>query len=150
MSGPALFVDASVLIGLSGVGRLGLILDLPVEIRVVEAVWAEVAGPGRSNGTVGVISLREARTKNLILIVGDGDPSRFPDLDIGEASTLAAALSGGASVAVDERRARRAITKNRHLGSSIPAVIGTVTLVLLGKRRGVVESVQDVLDDLRS
>jgi predicted nucleic acid-binding protein len=145
-----LFADASVLIGLSRIGRLDLILELPVDVLVVEAVWEEIAGPERDRGLGGVAALREARESQQLSVLSDGQAARFPDLDTGEASTLAAAMDRGAAVAVDERRARRAIARDPEASRRISAVTGTVTLVLLGKRRGALESAQDILDGLRN
>lgn len=64
------------------------------------------------------------------------------NLDPGEASTIALAEASSATVLVDDRAARRA---SRSIGLS---VIGTCGLLLVARRRGLIEAVRPLLETL--
>ena len=84
------------------------------------------------------------------MVVDEGDPNAYPELDDGEASLLSAAAAVGGSVLIDERKARKAIVAHPELHGSIPHVAGIVGLILLAKQRKRIAAVRPLLDDLIS
>lgn len=141
----AVYADSSPLIGLARIDRLDLLALLPGPIRVTHVVWQEVTGqsdqPGRS-------ALLEAERAGLIVVVQEGDPGDYPMLDRGEASVLSAARATSGAVIVDDRKARRILETAPELRDSVP-YLATVALILLAKRRQVIERVRPMLDALR-
>ncbi len=147
MTPPALLlyaVDASPLIGLAKIGRLDL-LSVGARVQVTETVYQEVIA-----GDAG-----DPARRDLTDLSFGGWGQRTPDvaippalaawgLDAGEEATLALALTSGAVAVLDDGDGRRAA---RALG--IP-LVGTVGLVLEGKRHGVVTSAADTLRELRA
>lgn len=66
-------------------------------------------------------------------------------LDLGESEAIALAEEMGATqVLIDERAARR-VAKQRHL-----PLIGTMGILLLAKRRGLLTEVKGILDQMKS
>ncbi|NBC18561.1 MAG: DUF3368 domain-containing protein [Bacteroidetes bacterium] len=133
-------VNASPLIFLSKGGYLELLRTLGDVVGVPEAVAAEI--DQRSNEDVTVRALRET---DWLLIV---DTSTVPaviqawDLGPGESSVLALAYNDNREAIVDDRAARRCA---KTLG--IP-VRGTLGIVLLAKKRGVIEAARPVVEGL--
>src|SRR5437763_14445737 len=117
------YADATVLIGLSRIGQLGLLTLLPIPVRVTVQVWAEVTDDADNPG---VIALRSARDDGLLAVVEEGDPTAFPQLDPGEATVLTAAAAVRAAVLVDERKARLLIDRDPTLRDAIPLATGTI------------------------
>lgn len=145
MEGISVYADASALIGLARIDRLGLLTLLRVPNRVTTVVWEEIAGdPAR----LGVPGLRNARDVGLLAIVAEGDAAAFPQLDPGESTVLSAAAAVHAAVLLDERKARGLFQGDAHLQQSIRASMGIVGLVLLAKRRAYIAAVRPVLDAL--
>lgn len=139
------FGDASPLIGLARIGRLDLLRLLPIPVRVTTEVWREVTGDSSQPGVQAVLG---AEQTGLLTVVEEGDPSEFPFLGAGEASTLSAALSAGGAVLIDETKARRLLEHDPRL-APVP-YLTTVALVVLAKRRGHLDRVRPILDALRS
>ena len=140
-----LYRYATALIGLSRIDRLELLAVLAAPARVTARVWAEVtADPTKP----GVAELLRARQDGLLLIVDEGDPNAFPQLDAGESTVLSAATAAGAAVLIDERKARALLDTEPDLKRSIPLVTGVVGLLLLAKRRGRIPAVRPLLDAL--
>lgn len=141
----AVYADSSPLIGLARIGRLDLLALLPRPVRVTATVWEEVTGTGEQPGIDVMI---EAEQAGLLTVVEEGDPGDYPTLDTGEASVLSAARAAGAAVLVDDRKARRVLETASELRSTVP-YITTVAVLLLAKRRGMIEQVRPLLDALR-
>lgn len=136
--------DSSPLISLSGANKLFLLRDLFQTIVIPEAVYSEVVGKNKNQ-------MRQASddiaTANWILrqAVVDREYVRnlrnTSRLGIGEAEVIVLAEEASADwVIIDDRRARNAAMSKRL------NVIGTLGILVLGKRLGLVESVRNVLD----
>ena len=136
--------NASVLIGLSSIGMLLLLRErFPEGILVPEAVWREVVDEGAERP-----GAREVSAANWIKIqkVNDDGMVRLlrAELDEGEAETIALAYEMSADVVLlDERDARRAAIR---MGLK---VLGTVGILLWGKKTGKLVSLREQLDALR-
>ena len=136
--------NASVLIGLSSIGMLLLLRErFPEGILVPEAVWREVVDEGAERS-----GAREVSAANWIKIqkVNDDGMVRLlrAELDEGEAETIALAHEMSAHVVVlDERDARRAAMR---MGLK---VLGTVGILLWGKKTGRLVSLREQLDAMR-
>jgi predicted nucleic acid-binding protein len=142
---PGVYVDATALIGLARIDRLDLLTVLAVRVRVTAHVWREVAADPSKRGTA---ALRAAEAAGLLVVVAEGNPAAFPQLDAGEATVLSAAASVGGVVVVDERKARALIETDEALKQAIRGVTGIVGLLLLAKQRGRVPAVRPLVDQL--
>jgi hypothetical protein len=87
-------------------------------------------------------------TAGLLVLVDEGVPDEFPQLDAGEASVLSAAVATRAVVIIDERAARLLIERDPEVRARLGSVTGSLGLILLAKRRGVIQAVRPVLDEL--
>jgi predicted nucleic acid-binding protein len=142
---PHVYADATALIGLARIDRLDLLTLLRTPIRVTTYVWEEAATDPAKPGTPALI---QARDEGLLVVVREGDPAAFPELDDGESAVLSAAAATRAAVVLDERRARAVITRNANLQGAIVSVTGIIGLILLAKERGRVPAVRSLPDDL--
>jgi uncharacterized protein len=141
----SVYADATALIGLARIGRLDLLTLLSVPTYVTAHVWQEVAAiPAKP----GVAALEGARDAGRLVVVEEGDPNAFPQVDAGESTVLGAAAAKRAVAIVDERKARALIESDADLREGIREVVGIVGLILLAKRRGRVTAVRPLLDEL--
>lgn len=139
------YADATALIALARIGRLDLLRLLPTPVLVTARVWDEVAAdPPKPD----VAALRQALAERLLIVVNEGNPQAFPQLDPGESTVLTAAAETRSAVLVDERKARSLIATDPHLKAAIPLVTGVVGLILVAKRQGYIHAVKPLLDDL--
>lgn len=136
--------NASVLIGLSSIGRLSLLLErFPQGILIPEAVRREVVEEGE--GRPGASEISEAKWIG-VQKVGD---RRIVDLlrtelDEGEAEAIVLAHEVGAKIILlDERDARRA-AKRMNL-----KVLGTVGVLIWARKVGKLMTLKEQLDALR-
>lgn len=133
-------VDAGPLISLARIGRLDLLPALFEEILVPPAVYQEVTN---DDSLAGAATLASADWLKLTEVPDRRNVERLSSwLDAGEAEVLVLARDLGATAAIDERRGRRLAAD---LG--IPHT-GTVGILLLAKRRGLIPSVKPLLDQL--
>jgi predicted nucleic acid-binding protein len=137
--------DASVLIGLSGIGLLSLLNDkFPTGVLVPPAVWREVVERGGSRP--GVKEIAGARWVTVVE-PKDREVVRLLriNLDEGEAEAIALAHEQHAdAVLLDERDGRQTATE-----MGLP-VLGTVGLLIWGKRTGkLAGSLREALDRLQ-
>jgi predicted nucleic acid-binding protein len=149
VTGPRVYADATALIGLARIDRLDLLDLLSVlatPIHVTAVVWDEAVG---DIAKPGVPALERARLARLLVVLDEGEPEAFPQLDPGESTVLTAAAAAGAVVLLDERKARALITADPGLRGRIPLTIGCVGLLLLAKRRRRIPAVRPLLDVLR-
>jgi predicted nucleic acid-binding protein len=142
----AAYADATTLIGLARIDQLDLLTLLPEPTRVTGWVWEEVAGDPDKPG---VAALERARDAGLLVVVEEGDPEAFPQLDPGESTVLTAAAAARAAVVLDERKARALLELDPQLKRAIRQVTGIIGLILLAKRRGRIPAVRPLLDELR-
>lgn len=135
--------DTSPLTNLAAIGRLDLLRRLFGHIQIPEAVWWELnAGerswPGRTEVANAEWIVRHGPS-NLSLLT-----ALRRDLDIGEAASIALALELRAElILIDEADGRH---QARRQGLTTMGVAG---VLLLAKRRGLIEMVRPLLDDLR-
>jgi|YNPNPStandDraft_1061719.scaffolds.fasta_scaffold65019_3 predicted nucleic acid-binding protein len=134
-------VDASPLICLFRCGLQGLLAQLWNDVAVPEAVWQEVInGPPDDRATTGLVSAHWARRVSVAVV-----PPVVAgwDLGWGESEVLTFALqNAGYCAIVDDGEARRCA---RTLG--IPR-LGTGGVLVIAKRRGLIPSLSEALDDL--
>lgn len=145
MTRDRVYADATAIIGLGRIDRLDLLGLLAVPIDLTTRVWEEVTGDPDKPGVAAVF---RARSAGWLVVVEEGDPNAFPQLDPGESTVLTAAAAAHASVVVDERKARALLKTDPWLSRQIPRAIGTVGLILLAKRRGQIVEVRPLLDNL--
>lgn len=136
--------NASVLIGLSSIGKLSLLRErFPQGILIPEAVRREVVdeGEGRPGtreiseaGWIGVQKVGDRRIVDLLRT----------ELDEGEAESIALAHEVGAKIILlDERDARRS-AKRMNL-----KVLGTVGVLIWARKVGKLMTLKEQLDALR-
>ena len=123
----------------------GLYPASPLPIKVTVRVWQEVAAVPTKPG---VAALQRAWDEGLLVVVEEGDPNAFPQVDPGESTVLTAAAAQRAAVIIDERKARAVIDSDPELSGAIREAIGIVGLILLAKRQGRISAVRPLLDDL--
>jgi predicted nucleic acid-binding protein len=136
--------NSSVLIALSGIGRLEILLRrFPEGIIVPEAVWIEVVetGHGRTGAekvaTAGWISRRRIENRALATAL-----QAF--LDQGEAEVIALGQEIGADLLLlDEKGARNVAARLKY------PVLGTVGLLVWARRQGLFPSLAKELTLLR-
>ena len=135
-------LNASPLILLGNVGRIGLLETLCTEMVVPAAVVAEVrAGPHRDASQ----DWLESRTPACVRHVEQVDPVvEAWDLGAGESEVLTWARQNPEYEAILDDRAAR----NCALTLDIP-VRGTLGVILLAKREGVIDQVQPIFQQLQ-
>jgi len=136
--------DASVLISLSAIGRLGIIHDcFPDGIQIPPAVWKEVVDQGHERpGTKDVafadwIFVREIEDHRFVQYLKLG-------IDEGEAEAIGLARETNAQVILIDERDARDVAKG--LGIK---VLGTIGLLIRAKRAGKFDSLKKELDSLQ-
>lgn len=136
--------DASVLISLSTIGRLGIIQDrFPGGIQIPPAVWKEVVEQGKERpgakevSSADWITVRQIEDYRLVRYLMMG-------IDEGEAEAIGLARETNAHVIlIDERDARDAA---KGLGIQ---VLGTIGLLIWAKRTGKLKNLQHELNNLQ-
>ena len=136
--------NSSALINLVIIERLDLLREKFGEIIVPQAVWQEVVieGAGKPGAKeverANWIRVKEVTNKPLVQLLEQ-------KLDDGESEAIALALEVGADlVLLDERDARDTAES---LGLDILGVIG---ILIWAKKKGLILSLQDELDQLRN
>jgi len=137
--------DASTLIHLANIGRLGLLKQFFGSVVVPPAVWKEVVEMGE--GRLGALEVQKAGTSGWITIEAPGNRefvrALCRDLDDGEAEVIALAVEKKASlILVDETEARRFAGLY-----GIPKT-GIIGLLLRAKREKLIELLKPELDRL--
>lgn len=146
MTGRPTVSDASVLIGLSRIGRLALLERLFCEVAIPPAVLTEVTREANRPGAAEVL----AAIGGWIRVRSPGSvPPRPHALGLGEWETLALAEEIRASghqvlLLLDERSARR------HAVSRGLQPMGILGVLLLAKDTGDIPEVRPVLEELRA
>ena len=137
--------NSSVLIALSTIGRLGLLSQrFPEGFLIPQSVWREVVEAGKGQpgaaevASASWITVGEVKDDNLASLL-------FTELDKGEAESIVLCREQHAeAVLLDEKDARRVA---RRLGLT---VLGTVGVLIWGKRAGLIANLQERLDALRT
>jgi predicted nucleic acid-binding protein len=142
---PGVYVDASPLIALALIGRLGLLQTLAQPVWVTNAVWHEVAG---DPGWPGAQAIMQAEAQGVLERVDAGNREAYVQLGEGENTVLTAAAEVGAYVVVDDLAARAVIAKDPYLRTAIYYSFTTTSLLLYAKRCGAISAVKPLLDAL--
>lgn len=137
--------NSSVLIALSTIGRLELLSKRFSEgILIPRSVWREVveAGKGQPGATEVAsapwITVAEVKDKNLVALL-------IRELDLGESEAIVLCREQHAEIVLlDEKDARR-LARRLDL-----RVLGTVGILIWGKRAGLIANLQEQLDVLRT
>ncbi len=132
--------DTSHLIALSRVGGLGWARTLFGTIEITAAVWRELGVREQAEEAI----LRAVEQDWLVIREQRSEPDAPPHLGPGEWSSICAAVrhDGPVLLLMDDRLARRE-AQRRGL-----ALAGTAALVGMAKRRGLVDSAQEVFEQL--
>lgn len=129
--------DAGPLIAFARLNQLGLLPQIFGRVLVTDIVFAECAG--RSDFPESAL-IHEAVTMRQLELCTSPDFSAFAQkIDAGEASAIAVAIDFGCGVIMDDKAGRRMATN-----ASVP-VIGTVGVLVLAKRKGLVPLVKPLL-----
>jgi len=135
--------NASPLINLARIGKLGLLRQLYCELTIPEAIWQEVVVDGQ--GQPGADEIRTAPwiktqpVSNRQLV-----QALKQELDAGEAEAIALALETGAELLLmDEHLGRETAF---HLGLRCTGLIG---VLVEAKRKGLISEIRPQLDVLR-
>lgn len=133
--------DAGPLIAFARLHQLKLLTQLFERVIVTDYVFNECTG--RSDFPESQV-IQEA-VANQLLVKCATPPSHFElalDVDVGEASAIAAAVELGCGVLMDDKAGRR-MAKN----IGVP-VIGTVGVFVLAKRKQLIPAVKPLLEQL--
>ena len=136
--------NASPLINLARIGKLGLLRELYNELIIPEAVWHEVVVEGA--GQPGAEEVKAADwIKTQSVANRDFKRALRQELDAGEAEAIVLALEIGAELLLmDERLAREVAW---HFGLRYTGLIG---ILIEAKRKGRVSAIKPYLDSLRN
>lgn len=135
-----LVVNSGPLISLARIGQLELLPDLFAEIAVPRAVFEEVTQDKTQPGAEAVAGAEWLRVLEVRDIAAVERLSS--SLGAGESEVLVLAQEVGATAAIDEQRGRK-----RAVALGVPQT-GTVGILLLAKRRGLIAAVTPLLDQL--
>lgn len=134
--------DAGPLIAFARLHQLDLLPQIFSRVLVTDIVLRECAG--RADFPESPLIRMAVTTKQLELCTPLDFSAFVQEIDAGEASAIAMAIESGCGVLMDDKAGRRMAT---HLG--IP-VIGTIGVLVLAKRKGLVSLVKPLLDNLVS
>jgi hypothetical protein len=132
--------DAGPLIALARLHQIGLLPQLFGRVLVTDIVFRECAG--RSDFLESAL-IQEAAARKQLELCDAPDFSAFAQkIDAGEASAIAVAIDLGCGVLMDDKAGRK-MAEN----AGVP-VIGTVGVLVLAKRKGLVPLVKPQLEKL--
>ena len=141
MSNDTIVINASPLITLFRSGQADLLPRLFKRIVVPEAVWLEVANERKEAAAIGLMSQTWPIREKVMI------SSRIQAWNLGSGETAVlsyALLSPTIRAVIDDMDARRCAQ------TLVIALFGTGGILLLAKRRGLLESVTDGLVKLRN
>ncbi len=144
MTSPRLVADAGPLIALAATGRLDLLRQVSVVVAIPEAVAEELC---LGSGLPGATRLAAAVGPQGWIRVLTAPPPRqdwAPGLGAGEAEAILLADALNLPLLADDLRARRAAA------ARTLACIGTGRVLIEARRRGHLDRVAPVLDELES
>ena len=134
--------DAGPLIAFARLHQLGLLPQIFDRVFVTDVVFAECAG--RADFPESPL-IREAVDKKRLELCTAPDFSAYAQkIDAGEASAIAVAIDFACGVLMDDKAGRKMATN-----AGVP-VIGTVGVLVLAKRKGIVPLVKPQLQKLAS
>lgn len=135
--------NTSPIINLACINRLDLLPALFGEIVIPDAVFHEIAVAVPN--APGALDIRMAPWIHRHLVANQPLVTSLRlELDLGEAEAIACAVEANARLLlIDERRGRLVAQR---LGLSVMGLVGAL---LLARKRGLIESIRPLLDDLR-
>jgi hypothetical protein len=143
MDDSVVVVDSGPLIALATLGKLDLLKSLYSDVLLPAAVLREVVEAG--TGRPGAADVAQAMWLQRVSLDRPPDTLLLQELGPGEAEVITVAVQrGGASVLLDERRARRIAEVVYGL-----KVRGTVGTLSTAKRRGLVIELRPLLESLQ-
>ena len=132
--------DAGPLIAFARLHQIQLLPQIFGRVLVTDIVFAECVGRA---GFPESILIQEAVAKRQLELCTAPDFSAYAQkIDAGEASAIAVAIGYGCGVLMDDKAGRRMATN-----AAVP-VIGTVGVLVLAKRKGLVTVVKPLLENL--
>jgi uncharacterized protein len=134
-----LVVDASPLIALAGIDRLDVLQSLFSEIIVPPAVLLEISKHDKPHSQELLERFRDYETPVRNRVAVDFLQN---DLGCGESEAIVLAIECSSILLVDDSKARRFAQ-----AEGIP-IIGTIGVLLQGKKTGLISNVQHELDSL--
>ena len=135
-----IIADAGPLIAFARLHQIGLLPQIFGRVLVTDIVFRECAG--RSDFPESAL-IHEAITRKQLELCTAPDFSAFAQkIDAGEASAIAVAIDFGCGVLMDDKAGRRMATN-----AGVP-VIGTVGVLVLAKRKGLVPLAKPLLENL--
>lgn len=144
---PLVISDASTLIHLAAIGRLGLLKEFYGKIVVPPSVWREVVEEGK--GRAGGVEVERAGQEGWIGIEAIADTPLiqllYRDLDAGEAEVIALAVDRRADLVLMDESEARQVAARFDLKKT-----GVIGILIRAKREGKVQSLAVELDRLRS
>ncbi|MDP2366590.1 MAG: DUF3368 domain-containing protein [Ignavibacteria bacterium] len=132
--------DAGPLIAFARLHQIGLLPQLFGRVLVTDIVFRECAG--RSDFPESALILEAVARKQLELCDAPDFSAFAQKIDTGEASAIAVAIDLGCGVLMDDKTGRRMATN-----AGVP-VIGTVGVLVLAKRKGLVPLVKPQIENL--
>jgi uncharacterized protein len=139
LSNKLVVTDAGPLMALGRQDLLGLLPELFQHVHVPDVVIREcLAHPELPDA-----QRIEAALSAGWLLIRDASPLDMRDLDLGERCAIAVAIDMGAVLLVDDRAARR------HAEALGLHVLGTLGVLVLAKRRGLIAQVKPVVQAMR-
>lgn len=143
MSAPLLVADSGPLIALARLDQLVLPSRIFSAVWVTRTVWHEVSRAPRGSELTRLLEAQDEGWLNIVAyphVAGHDSP--FPGLDMGESTAISLALTQQATVLMDERNGRLVATA---VGLN---VIGTLGLLVRGRRIGLLPAVRPLTDIL--
>ena len=132
--------DAGPLIAFARLNQIGLLPQLFGRVLVTDIVFDECAG--RSYFPESALILEAVSNKQLGLCTAPDFSEFLQKIDPGEASAIALAIDYGCGVLMDDKAGRKMATN-----ACVP-VIGTVGVLVLAKRKGLVPLVKPLLENI--
>ncbi len=131
--------NATPIISLAGIKRIGLLFELFEKISVPEAVYAEIKAkkaPGFDEIDHEFFDILEIKGKEYLGFL-------LNELDEGEAEAIVLAKEMEADALIIDERRGYAIAHSQGINA-----IGTLTILLMAKQRGLIETVKPLLDGM--
>lgn len=133
--------NATPIISLAGIKRIGLFFELFGKVSVPEAVYAEIKAkkaPGFDEIDNVFFEVLEIKGREYLGFL-------LNELDAGEAEAIILAKEMGADALIIDERRGYAIARSQGINA-----IGTLTILLMAKQRGLIETVKPLLDGMIS
>jgi hypothetical protein len=132
--------DAGPLIAFARLCQIQLLPQIFGRVLVTDIVFGECAG--RVNFPESLLLHEAVANKQLELCTAPDFSAYTQKIDAGEASAIAVAIEYGCGVLMDDKAGRKMA-----MNAAVP-VIGTVGVLVLAKRKGLVPLVKPLLDNL--